>query len=181
MSAPISDTDILVVGAGPTGLLLTNLLGGMGVRTTIVERNPSTVQEPRAVSIDDESIRALQAAGLAEDVAQFTVKGYGSIYRGPSGKVFAEVKPHVKEYGFDKHNAFEQPVFEDCLRVALGRHSSIEARFGTSLESVAKTPDGVTAHLVGPSGPMQIPGPAISATCEGGRLPHPKGAWNFAH
>ncbi|MGO4852384.1 bifunctional 3-(3-hydroxy-phenyl)propionate/3-hydroxycinnamic acid hydroxylase [Phaeovulum sp. W22_SRMD_FR3] len=168
MPGPFSDTDILVVGAGPTGLLLTNLLGGMGVRTTIVERNPSTVQEPRAVSIDDESMRALQAAGLAEDVAQFTVKGYGSIYRGPSGKVFAEVKPHIKEYGFDKRNAFEQPVFEDCLRRALSRHGSVTAHFDTTLETVAQDSAGVTAQVSGPAGPLQIRARYMVA-CDGGR------------
>lgn len=168
MHGPLSDTDILVVGAGPTGLLLTNLLGGMGVRTTIVERNPSTVQEPRAVSIDDESMRALQAAGLADELARFTVKGYGSIYRGPSGRVFAEVKPHIREYGFDKRNAFEQPVFEGCLREALARHASIEALFDTTLESVSQDADGVTAQFQGPSGPMQIRARYMVA-CDGGR------------
>jgi 3-(3-hydroxy-phenyl)propionate hydroxylase len=41
--------DVLVVGAGPTGLLLANLLGEAGVNVVILERNLSTVDEPRAV------------------------------------------------------------------------------------------------------------------------------------
>jgi 3-(3-hydroxy-phenyl)propionate hydroxylase len=168
MTHPVCDTDILVVGAGPTGLLLTNLLGRMGVRTTIVERNPSTVQEPRAVSIDDESMRALQAAGLAEDIARITVKGYGSMYRGPSGKVFATVKPHVKEYGFDKRNAFEQPVFEGRLRDALVHHSCVHAHFGVSMNTVDQDDAGVTAHMSGPDGPFQIRARYMVA-CDGGR------------
>lgn len=168
MDRPVFDTDILVVGAGPTGLLLTNLLGGMGVRTTIVERNPSTVQEPRAVSIDDESMRALQAAGLAEEIARFTVKGYGSMYRGPSGKVFATVKPHVKEYGFDKRNAFEQPVFEGCMREALAKHTSVTAHFGVSMDTVDQDDTGVTAHMTGPDGPFHIRARYMVA-CDGGR------------
>lgn len=141
------ETDVLVVGAGPTGLLLSNLLGSMGVRTTLVERNETTVQEPRAVSIDDESLRALQAAGLAETVAAITVKGYGSIYLGPDGRRFAEVKPHVKEYGFDKRNAFEQPVFEATLRKALARHPSVTPAFGAELSAFHQDSDHVLAEI----------------------------------
>lgn len=141
------ETDVLVVGAGPTGLLLTNLLGCMGVKTTLIERNETTVQEPRAVSIDDESLRALQAAGLSETVSAITVKGYGSLYLGPDGRRFAEVKPFVKEYGFDKRNAFEQPVFEATLREALGRHASVTACFGCELASFKQDGDHVYAEV----------------------------------
>lgn len=141
------ETDVLVVGGGPTGLLLANLLGSMGVKTTLVERNETTVQEPRAVSIDDESLRALQAAGLAETVGAITVKGYGSIYLGPDGRRFAEVKPHVKEYGFDKRNAFEQPVFEATLRQALLRHPSVATVFGAELADFRQDSDHVLADI----------------------------------
>ncbi|MDI5929704.1 bifunctional 3-(3-hydroxy-phenyl)propionate/3-hydroxycinnamic acid hydroxylase [Rhizobium leguminosarum] len=141
------ETDVLVVGAGPTGLLLSNLLGSMGVGTTLVDRNGTTVREPRAVSIDDESLRALQAAGLADTLAAITVKGYGSLYLGPDGRRFAEVKPHVKEYGFDKRNAFEQPVFEATLREALERHPHVASCFGVELEGFSQNSDYVFAEI----------------------------------
>lgn len=147
MNEAREETDVLVVGAGPTGLLLTNLLGSMGVRTILIERNETTVPEPRAVSIDDESLRALQAAGLAERIAAITVKGYGSIYRGPDGRRFAEVKPFVKEYGFDKRNAFEQPVFEATLREALSRHKSVTARFGVEMVDFSQDSEHVLAEV----------------------------------
>ena len=41
--------EVLIVGAGPTGLLLANLLGAMGVNTRLVETHDDTVQDPRAV------------------------------------------------------------------------------------------------------------------------------------
>lgn len=141
------ETDVLVIGAGPTGLLLTNLLGSMGVKTTLVERNETTVQEPRAVSLDDESLRALQAAGLADTVAAITVRGYGSLYLGPDKRCFAEVKPHVKEYGFDKRNALEQPAFEAKLREALARHASVTACFGAELADFRQDQNHVFAQI----------------------------------
>ena len=60
------ETDVLIVGAGPTGLILSNLLGTHGINSVLVEKNPSTGTEPRAVSIDDESLRTLQAIGIID-------------------------------------------------------------------------------------------------------------------
>jgi len=67
---------VAIIGAGPTGLVLANLLGKAGIRTLLVEANPATVGEPRAVSIDDESLRddrscaALWAEILPQAVGQ---------------------------------------------------------------------------------------------------------------
>jgi 3-(3-hydroxy-phenyl)propionate hydroxylase len=168
MTGAIRDVDVLVVGAGPTGLLLANLLGGMGVTTLIVERNPSTVNEPRAVSIDDESMRALQAAGLDETIGAIITKGYGSLYRGPDGRQFAEVKPFVKEYGFDKRNAFQQPEFEAQLRAALARHATIAALFGTELTAFEQDASGVTATLAAGDGNSSVRA-RYMVGCDGGR------------
>ncbi len=65
-------TDILVVGAGPTGLVLSNLLGSYGINSVLVERNSTTGVEPRAVSIDDESLRTLQAIGIVASFLPLT-------------------------------------------------------------------------------------------------------------
>ncbi|MCA8883602.1 MAG: bifunctional 3-(3-hydroxy-phenyl)propionate/3-hydroxycinnamic acid hydroxylase [Rhodobacteraceae bacterium] len=165
-----TDVDVLVVGAGPTGLLLANLLGGMGVRTRIVERNESTVDQPRAVSIDDESMRALQAAGLDKAVARITSRGYGSIYRGPDGRVFATVKPWQQEYGFDKRNAFQQPELEALMRDALKRHSSVTALFGTEVTGFEQSGECVSATLQGPEG-AQVVTARYMVACDGGRSP----------
>jgi 3-(3-hydroxy-phenyl)propionate hydroxylase len=61
---------VIVVGAGPTGLTTANLLAQYDVEVLLVERNANTVQEPRAVSIDDESLRTMQAVG-AENVERY--------------------------------------------------------------------------------------------------------------
>ncbi len=57
-SKTIAKTDVLIVGAGPTGLLLANLLGSMGVETVVIERHDGTVRAPRDVPIEDESLRS---------------------------------------------------------------------------------------------------------------------------
>jgi len=103
---------IIVVGAGPTGLTLANLLGVYGAKTLVVERNAGTVSEPRAVSIDDESLRTMQAAGLVDLVLPTVVAGYGSEYRRPSGQPFLKFHPTGQPYGYPRRNAFRQPTLE---------------------------------------------------------------------
>ncbi len=165
----VIETDVLIVGAGPTGLLLANLLGTMGVPTTIVERNADTVHEPRGVSLDDESMRALQAVGLSDEVGKITVHGYGSIYKGPTGKVFATVKPSVKEYGFDKRNAFQQPVLEGLLRKSFERHKNLMPFFSTELTGFEQSANRVTATIQSPNdGTRQISARYMVA-CDGAR------------
>eukprot|EP01035_Chromulina_nebulosa_P057468 gene57468-78746_t len=76
--------------------------GDFGVEISVWEKNHADAQEADQSPACIGAIRYRQASGLAETVAAITVKGYGSIYLGPDGRRFAEVKPHVKEYGFDK-------------------------------------------------------------------------------
>jgi 3-(3-hydroxy-phenyl)propionate hydroxylase len=130
------ETQVLVVGAGPVGLTLANILGMHGVRTLIVERNASTVGEPRAVSIDDESLRTMQYIDLADTVRSRIVPGYGSYYFSAGGGCFAKVVPDTLEYGFPRRSAFRQPILEAQLREGLKRFACVEARFSTEAQAV---------------------------------------------
>ena len=42
-------TDVLIVGAGPTGLFLSNILASFNIKNVLIEKNQSNVKEPRAV------------------------------------------------------------------------------------------------------------------------------------
>jgi 3-(3-hydroxy-phenyl)propionate hydroxylase len=130
---PLSRTPIVIAGAGPTGLTLANLLGVYRVPCLLIERNAATVHEPRAVSIDDESLRTMQMAGLIETVMSETVAGYGSHYFSTRGRCFAKVQPTEQPFGFPRRNAFRQPVLERQLRDALARFPNVESRFDHEL------------------------------------------------
>jgi len=121
MQAPKQHYPVIVVGGGPTGLTIANLLGQEGIAVLLLERNEATVGEPRAVSIDDESLRTMQAAGLVDQILTGVVPGYGSHYYSPRGHCFAKVEPTGTPYGYPRRNAFRQPVLEAHLRDGLGR------------------------------------------------------------
>lgn len=146
---------VIVIGAGPTGLTMANLLGRYGVSALVVERNATTVQEPRAVSIDDESLRTMQAAGVIETVLSQVVAGYGSRYLDPKGRCFLEVLPTQVIYGYPRRNAFRQPVFEAQLRDALEDHTGIDAAFGWTLDHFEQSAKAVTVSLSDPDGTVR--------------------------
>src|ERR687893_1164187 len=141
------DYDVAIIGAGPTGLTLANLLGAAGVHVALVERNETTVQEPRAVSIDDEALRTMQAAGLAEAVIKDVALDYGAHYFTPSGICFAKVEPKTREYGYPRRSAFTQPKLEATLREGLARFGNVSALFGHAGEGVTER-DGVVEAVV---------------------------------
>jgi len=142
---------VIIVGSGPIGLTLANLLGTMGVGCLLVERNLTTVQEPRAVSIDDESLRTMQAAGAVEEVLRFVVPGYGSHYYTPGRVTFAKVEPVGRPYGYPRRNAFRQPILEGQLKEALGRFSGTATLYGWRMGRYEALEDQVRLHLLGPA------------------------------
>ena len=57
-------TDVAVIGAGPCGITIANLLAVYGVRAVVIDAQPGVYEYPRAVGIDDESLRTYQAVGV---------------------------------------------------------------------------------------------------------------------
>ena len=48
-----SETDVVIIGCGPVGALLANLLGLQGIATVVLEREAAAYSLPRAVHFDD--------------------------------------------------------------------------------------------------------------------------------
>jgi 3-(3-hydroxy-phenyl)propionate hydroxylase len=163
----------VVIGAGPTGLTIANLLARYGVDVLLVERNETTVQEPRAVSIDDESLRTMQAVGIVDKVIARVVLGYGSDYFSVGGSCFLRVRPTAREYGYPRRNAFRQPVFEQQLRDYFREHAQretrSEARFSTELIDFRQDADTVNLVLRRADGSLEDVSTRYLVACDGGR------------
>lgn len=126
---PRTHWPVIIVGAGPTGLTLAGLLARYGLEVFVIERNPQTVQEPRAVSIDDESLRTMQSVGVIDQLVPNLVLGYGSEYFSPAGRRFLKVKPTTLEYGYPRRSAPGNPFSRRfCAKtwraIAMPRHGS---------------------------------------------------------
>lgn len=168
-NAKTRKTSVLIVGAGPTGLTLANILGQQGIDTILIDRKASTVSEPRAVSIDDESLRTMQAIGLVDNVLENVVTGYGvHYYTRPNGICFGKVEPTASEYGFARRNAFRQPLLEATLREGLRRFPGVRVLFGHTLVDIVQNADGVRASVASTEGLHTVEAAYVVGT-DGGR------------
>ena len=171
MNTPLN-YDVIVVGTGPTGLVLAHLLGNFGLHTLVIDKNDGPADEARAVTIDDESLRTLQATGMLPEVLPNVVQGYGVHYYSWTNQLFAKIEPSSREYGYPKRNAFRQQLLVQALSQGMTRQASVSLRYGHELTSLEQHADHVTAsvqHL----GPTQPQNQTFTArwlvACDGGR------------
>ncbi len=58
------DTDVLIVGAGPTGLMLANQLARRGVRIVVIDRHAGPAQQTRALGVQARTLEIYQKLGI---------------------------------------------------------------------------------------------------------------------
>ncbi len=165
------EPDVVIVGAGPVGLVLANLLGLQGVPTVLLERNGELEPEPRAVTLDDESLRTIQSAGLLDDVLRDVVQGYGVQYFGWNGRPFASIQPTQQEYGFAKRNAFRQPSLVRTLHAGLSRFPHVTVLFGHNVTEFEQHAQGIACHAARNDGTSARFSSSWLVACDGARSP----------
>jgi 2-polyprenyl-6-methoxyphenol hydroxylase-like FAD-dependent oxidoreductase len=64
----VETTDVLVCGCGPTGAMLSVLLGRHGVQNIVLERDLEVNVDPRGIALDEDGVRYLQACGIYDKI-----------------------------------------------------------------------------------------------------------------
>src|SRR6188472_1622703 len=72
------DTDVLVVGAGPTGLMLANQLVRRGVRTMIIDRHAGPARETRALGVQARTLEIYAKLGIVDRALELGKIGTGA-------------------------------------------------------------------------------------------------------
>jgi len=159
---------ILVVGAGPTGLTVANLLGQYGIETLLIERNLGLSDFPRAISIDDEGLRICQALGLREEVLADVLLDLGAQYLS-HGQLLVHVTPSSRRNGYPLISTFDQPSLEATLLAGLQRFPCVETRFGHTLAAFTQTEQGVLTSVRTTSGQLRQIACTYLLACDGGK------------
>src|SRR5262249_61985959 len=158
------------VAPGPPGLIAPSLLGRAGVPTLLVERNDSTSDEAKAISLDDETLRVLQRAGLDADVYAIILPGTGTKYFGADGSPLAYAhSPIPGRLGHPAKSPFQQPELERVLCAGLPRFPSVSVPFQPELVDLRQRADSVEVTLQTPSGEPAVVEAAFVLGCDGGR------------
>ena len=161
-------TDVAIVGAGPVGLMIANYLGQCGVNVTLVEKLDSLIDYPRAIGLDDESLRTFQAVGLAENVLPHTTPWHAMRFMTPKGRCFADIQPKTDEFGWSRRNAFIQPLADRVLFEGLERFDNVKVLFGRELEGFEQSDSGVQLTLKNAEGRSERLQAKYLIGCDGG-------------
>ena len=140
----IESVDVAIVGGGPAGVTTANLMGVYGVRTVVFERNPGILDYPRAVGLDDEAMRLLQTAGLADEMQRDMISNVPMRMFTADGRMFADILPSTREFGWPRRNIFSQPLSEVTMRAGLARFPHVELRLQHTVNGLEQDADGVT-------------------------------------
>ena len=161
-------TDVAIVGAGPVGLMIANYLGQCGVNVTLVEKLASLIDYPRAIGLDDESLRTFQAVGLAENVLPHTTPWHAMRFLTPKGRCFADIQPKTDEFGWSRRNAFIQPLADRVLFEGLARFANVKVLFSRELEGFEQSESGVALTLKNTQGRSERLQTKYLIGCDGG-------------
>ena len=138
--------DVAIIGLGPAGACLANLLGQRGLSVVVLEREAEIYPLPRAIHFDGEVMRIFQNAGLRAEVEAITRPGLkGMHFVNAAGETMliragtAEHGPH----GCANNHYFHQPDLEAVLRRGLSRFASVQVRLNCEVTDVQEWGDQV--------------------------------------
>lgn len=161
-------TEVAILGAGPVGLTIANYLSKQGVQVTVIEQLDSLIDYPRAIGIDDESLRTIQSLGLVEQVLPHTTPNHAMRFLTPKGRCFADIQPLTREFGFSRRNAFIQPQVDNVLLQGLKQYEQTHVLFSRQLIEFSQDQTGVTLKLQTADQTEEIIQAQYLIACDGG-------------
>ena len=164
------NTDVLIVGAGPTGLMLANQLARRGVRALIIDRHPGPALQTRALGVQARTLEIYAQLGIIDHALELGKRATGAnlwaegrrTARVPVGDIGRDLSPYpfLLILGQDDN--------ERLMGNAL-RDRGITVRWNTELISLKQDASHVKATLKQPDGSITEITTAWVAGCDGAR------------
>jgi 2-polyprenyl-6-methoxyphenol hydroxylase-like FAD-dependent oxidoreductase len=142
---PEQSYDVVVVGAGPTGMTVANLLALYGHQVAVIERHPSLYGLPRAGHLDHEAIRTLQSIDCHGPVLADALPRGRNRWLNAQGEVMFEFDHWEASTSFHPSVSLYQPVLEDALFSRLEQAPNVDLWLGWTVTSHTQRSD--TVHL----------------------------------
>jgi 2-polyprenyl-6-methoxyphenol hydroxylase-like FAD-dependent oxidoreductase len=181
------NTDVLIAGAGPTGLTLAIDLGRRGVRCTIIEQKEAPAFLPKMERANARTMEIYRRMGLADriraaglradcpmDVYVILAMNQPPLLRLPYPSV-AQAKLDIRSTNdgtapLEPYQLISQYTLEPLLKSVAESMPGVTVRFGCEFLSLQQDQDGVTATVKSCGGDEQIRA-AYLVGCDGGASP----------
>ncbi|HEY8243268.1 MAG TPA: FAD-dependent oxidoreductase [Casimicrobiaceae bacterium] len=167
-----ADVDVLVVGAGPTGLMLACQLARRGIRIAIIDRHGGAAEQTRALAVHARTLEIYRWLGVADEALALGRKGDAvniwtlgrRMARLPFGDIGTGQSefPYVLMLGQDDN----ERILGAKLR-ALG----VDIQWRTELTAFTQHDDRVEATLRLPDGGTRTITASWLAGCDGAKSP----------
>lgn len=164
------DTDVLIVGAGPTGLMLANQLGRRGVRVLIIDRHAGPARETRALGVQARTLEIYSALGIVDRALELGTPGTGAnlwangrkMARVPLGDAGKDLSPYpyILVLGQDDNERIMGERLRDW---------GISVQWNTELLRLEQNADHVVATLRNADGTTHNVTAAWVGGCDGAR------------
>lgn len=142
---PAETADLIVVGYGPTGQVLSILLAQQGWNVTVLEKWPRPYPMPRAVSIDSYAARVLAKAGVGAAIDEFGIPGADYIVQTGTGETLLRLGLGSDgAYGPPRSTSIYQPGLEQALSERGQQLSTLRVRRGQEVVAVTDHVDGAS-------------------------------------
>ncbi len=164
------DTDVLIVGAGPTGLMLANQLGRRGVRTMIIDRHAGPSLQTRALGVQARTMEIYSKLGIVDRALELGKRGTGAniwaqgrkMARVPLGEAGKDLTPYPFIFILGQDD--NERIMGDRLR-----DWDLSVQWNTELVGLDQESGQVTASLKQPDGSIRKITAAWVAGCDGAR------------
>ncbi|GAA2041501.1 monooxygenase [Streptomyces cheonanensis] len=157
-------TDVIVVGAGPTGLMLACELALAGVRTRILERRAEPQRDSRALSLHPRSVELMDQRGLLD---RFLPLG-----RTVPGWHFAGLPTHLDFSALDSRHGYTLFVAQARTEAILQERAielGVEISRGHEVLGVRQDGEKVAVDTRVPGGGTETVHGRYAVGCDGGR------------
>mgnify|MGYP001158069960 CR=1 FL=1 len=128
--------DVIIIGLGPVGAVVANLLAPFNISILIIEKNKMIHPTPRAIHFDGEVMRIFQNIGLSsyiKKIARPSFQGMHFVDKNNKTLLVRKANKDIGDQGWYNNWYFFQPELEKILRNGLNRFNNVSFRLGENL------------------------------------------------